>query len=90
MACLPIARAPRRGPIQVWRLTRKGNRTIGCVLRQSADSRFVVTVTLDGGEIASRCYSVRADAISHAGFLLERLTAGGWTVVAGMPQMVLH
>lgn len=83
------ARRNRRA-IQVWRLASTKQRTIVCMLKEGADNRFVLAVTLDGGEIAARRYYTRTEAISHAGFLLERLTAAGWSVVAGMPPASLH
>jgi hypothetical protein len=63
---------------------------MSCLLQQNDGSPIVLTVTLDGGEIASRPYRTRDQAVSHAGFLLERLTAEGWMLAGAMPVATLH
>jgi hypothetical protein len=80
----------RRGEIPMWRLTRPDNRTIACTLQQRGDTGCSLAVVLDGGEIAAQHYLSTTDAVSRAGFLLERLTASGWTLVSDMPQIALH
>jgi hypothetical protein len=74
----------------VWRLKRADDRTIACTLQQRGDDGCSLAVTLDGGEIAAQHYLSTTDAVSRAGFLLERLTATGWTVVCDMPRIALH
>jgi hypothetical protein len=79
-----------RGLIPMWRLTRPDNRTIACTLQQRGDTGCSLAVVLDGGEIAAQHYLTTTDAVSRAGFLLERLTSSGWTLVSDMPQIALH
>lgn len=80
-----------RGAIPMWCVRRTGNRTIACTLERRGDSGCSLAVTLGGGEIAAQYdYLTTVDAVSHAGFLLDRLTADGWTLVADMPLIVLH
>jgi hypothetical protein len=75
----------------MWRVRRTGNRTIACTLERRGDSGWNLALTLDGGEIAAQQdYLTTMDAVRHAGILLERLTADGWTLVADMPPIVVH
>jgi len=89
-----MLRKPRkgrhRGEIPMWRLSRPDNRTIACTLQQRGDTGCSLAVVLDGGEIAAQHYLTTTDAVSRAGFLLERLTASGWTLEYDMPQIALH
>jgi hypothetical protein len=74
----------------MWRLTRDNDRTISCTLEQRGDHGCSLALTLDGGEIAAQHHLSTTDAVSRAGFLLDRLTASGWTLVRDMPTVVLH
>ena len=74
----------------MWCVRRKGDRRIACTLERRGDSGYSLAVTLDGGEIAAQHHLTTVDAESHAGLLLERLTADGWTLVADIPPTVLH
>lgn len=73
----------------MWRLRIERDRMIACTLKHE-DRGCSLTVTLDGGEIAARDYATTVEAVSHAAFLLERLTADGWRLVAGMPRIGLQ
>jgi hypothetical protein len=86
-----MARLPRyKHTIPMWRLKRPDDRTMSCTLHQRGDDGCSLAITLDGGEIAAQHYLTRTDAVSRAGFLLERLIANGWAVVNDMPRIVLH
>jgi len=85
-----LRRSRRRGEIPMWRLTHPDNRTIACTLQQRGDTGCSLAVVLDGGEIATQHYLTTTDAVSRAGFLLERLTASGWKLVSDMPLVALH
>ena len=85
-----LHRSRRRGEIPMWRLTHPDKRTIACTLQQRGDTGCSLAVVLDGGEIAAQHYLTTTDAVSRAGFLLERLTASGWTLVSDMPLVALH
>jgi hypothetical protein len=74
----------------MWRLRHSDDRTMSCTLEQRGDDGCSLAVTLDGGEIAAQHYLSTADAVSRAGFLLDRLTASGWRLVKDMPAVVLH
>lgn len=74
----------------MWRLRSGDARTISCTLEQRGDHGCSLAVTLDGGEIAAQHYLTTTDAVSRAGFLLDRLTASGWTLLKDMPPIVLH
>jgi hypothetical protein len=79
-----------RGEIPMWRLSGPDKRTIDCTLQQRGDTGCSLAVVLDGGEIAAQHYLTTTDAVSRAGFLLERLTASGWTLISDMPHIALH
>jgi len=79
-----------RGTIPMWCVRRTGNRMIACTLEQHGDNGCRLAVTLDGGEIAAQQFHSTTDAVSHAGFLLERLTATGWALERDMPRIPLH
>jgi hypothetical protein len=85
-----LRKSHRRGEIPMWRLTHPDNRTIACTLQQRGDTGCSLAVVLDGGEIAAQHYLTTTDAVSRAGFLLERLTASGWTLVSDMPFVAFH
>ena len=74
----------------MWRLKRDDDRTISCDLEQRGDQGCSLALTVDGGEMAAQHYLTTTDAVSRAGFLLDRLTASGWTLVMDMPPIVLH
>ena len=74
----------------MWRLTRADKRTIACTLQPRGDTGCSLAVVLDDGEIAAQHYLTTTDAVSRAGFLLDRLTASGWTLVSDMPHIALH
>ena len=79
-----------RGEIPMWRLSGPDQRTIDCTLQQRGDTGCSLAVVLDGGEIAAQHYLTTTDAVSRAGFLLERLTSSGWTLISDMPHIALH
>jgi hypothetical protein len=85
-----LLNARHRGLIPMWRLTRPDKRTIACTLQQRGDTGCSLAVVLDGGEITAEHYLTTTDAVSRAGFLLDRLTASGWTLVSDTPHIALH
>jgi hypothetical protein len=81
--------APRR-LLPLWRLTNGGQRILTCVLDQRDRTSVTLVIAIDATEIAARSYHNRTEALAHAGFLFDRLTADGWNVVMGMPEAALH
>ena len=76
--------------IQVWSLTDPSHRALRCVLEQQSSTGFVLVVTIDAVEVATRTCTTRSEAIGYAAFLLDRLMTDGWSVRHGIPQAALH
>jgi hypothetical protein len=81
--------SPGRSVTPLWRVKRMGI-VVCCFLKQTADNAFILSVTINGDEIAARRYSTKEAAGGDAVFLLESLATGGWTVVVGTPEPMLQ
>jgi len=79
----------RRAALPLWRVKR-GNCAACCVLKQTADEPFLLSVTINADEIAARRYHTKEAALGDAVFLLECLATDGWTVVVGVPEPMLQ
>jgi hypothetical protein len=77
-----------RATTPLWRVKRR-NATVCCVLEEADDEAFLISVTINGDEIAARRYHTKLAAVGDAGFLLECLATEGWTVVVA-PETLLQ